>query len=118
MDRLLESSPLPAPPDLGAPSPAGRDAAPTAAGRRRAVQRERIEALTLWWLDLMVTVENPLPEKVTLFWHGHFATSIRKVRDPELMFGQNQTLRRLGLGSFTALTAAGGPGRFGSLAFV
>ena len=36
---------------------------------------------------------HPLREKMTLFWHNHFATSLAKVRNPTLMFGQNCLLR-------------------------
>ena len=32
-----------------------------------------------WWLDRMATTTTPLQEKLTLFWHGHFATANYKV---------------------------------------
>ena len=34
-----------------------------------------------WWLYCMLHGGHPLREKLTLFWHNHFATSIAKVRD-------------------------------------
>ncbi|HEY0870591.1 MAG TPA: DUF1800 family protein, partial [Acidothermaceae bacterium] len=34
------------------------------------------QELSLWWLDRMVMATNPFPEKLTFFWHGHFATAI------------------------------------------
>ena len=34
-----------------------------------------------WWAERMLNTERPLEEKMTLFWHGHFATSEDKVRD-------------------------------------
>jgi uncharacterized protein (DUF1800 family) len=40
---------------------------------------------------------------MTLFWHGHFATSNRKVQSIRLMLGQNELLRRHALGGFAAL---------------
>jgi uncharacterized protein (DUF1800 family) len=43
---------------------------------------------------------HPLREKMTLFWHNHFATSLVKVRDPVLMFRQNELLRAHALGKF------------------
>jgi uncharacterized protein (DUF1800 family) len=58
------------------------------------------------WLERMRSSPSPLAEKLTLFWHGHFATSIRKVDDPKLMWQQLQTLRRLGGGRFVDLAAA------------
>jgi uncharacterized protein (DUF1800 family) len=56
--------------------------------------------LTGWWLHRMRHTPAPLLEKATLFWHGHFATSADKVRDPELMFRQNELLRQHALGNF------------------
>src|SRR5690348_10193 len=38
-----------------------------------------------WWLYRMLTTRVPLREKLTLFWHGHFATSIHKLEDTALM---------------------------------
>ena len=42
----------------------------------------------------------------TLFWHGHFATSIEKVDDAHLMHRQIETLRRLAWGNFRDLVLA------------
>ena len=57
----------------------------------------------LWWLDRMVRSRRPLAEKMTLFWHDHFATS---GQDTPLMLAQNRTLRRHALGSFPVLLRA------------
>jgi uncharacterized protein (DUF1800 family) len=43
----------------------------------------------------MASGPRPLQEKMTLFWHGHFATSFEKVRDAYLMWRQNDVFRRL-----------------------
>src|SRR5262245_57944206 len=53
-----------------------------------------------WWLYAMLHSGHPLREKLTLFWHNHFATSIGKVQSPLLMVRQNQTLRKHALGRF------------------
>ena len=37
------------------------------------------ELLSGWWLHRMRHTPAPLLEKMTLFWHGHFATSAAKV---------------------------------------
>ena len=60
----------------------------------------------LWWLDRMIRTRRPLQEKMTLFWHDHFATSDQ---DTPLMLRQNHLFRRHALGSFR--TAAAGRGR-------
>jgi uncharacterized protein (DUF1800 family) len=72
----------------------------------RQQMRQQREQLMLWWLDRMVQADHQLRERMTWFWHGHFATSFRKVRVASLMLGQNQTLRRLGLGDFQPLAQA------------
>ena len=59
--------------------------------------------LPAWWLHSMLRTPHPLLEKMTLFWHGHFATSGDKVKDPRLMLQQNELLRRHALGKFGAL---------------
>jgi uncharacterized protein (DUF1800 family) len=104
---LLNPSPDPTPePDLGTEpvKPAKGD---TAGKKARAQQlRHQEVTLTSWWLDRMVTTNAPLTERITWFWHGHFATSDQKVRSPRLMQRQNDTLRRLGLGQFTTLAKA------------
>lgn len=52
------------------------------------------------WVNRMVQTNHPLVEKMTLFWHNHFATAEYKVNSPALMLLQNNTLRRNALGSF------------------
>lgn len=59
--------------------------------------------LSAWWLYWMLETKAPLLEKMTLFWHGHFATGAEKVRDAETMLQQNRMLRRHALGDFAAL---------------
>lgn len=54
----------------------------------------------LWWLDRMVRSTHPLQEKMTLFWHDHFAVADQ---DTPLMLRQNRLFRRHALGSFRAL---------------
>ncbi len=51
----------------------------------------------------MLSTPAQLLEKVTLLWHGHFATSAQKVEDAELMFDQNNLLRKYALGDFAQL---------------
>ena len=59
--------------------------------------------LVWWWVNRMINTPRPLEEKMTLFWHNHFATAIYKVRSPYLMFRQNQLLRSKGMGKFRDL---------------
>jgi len=61
------------------------------------------DGLRSWWLYRMLHTSRPLQEKLTLYWHGHFATSIAKVRDPLPMRWQNDLFREHALGSFRTL---------------
>jgi uncharacterized protein (DUF1800 family) len=68
--------------------------------------RYQNQLLMQWWLDQMVVTANPLNEKMTWFWHGHWATSLGKVRYPLPMYNQNVTLRKYALGNFAEFSQA------------
>src|SRR6266850_8127512 len=61
------------------------------------------QRLGVWWANRMLTTPRPLEEKLTLFWHGHFATGDNKVRDCRMMAQQNAMLRANAAGSFRDL---------------
>ncbi len=67
---------------------------------------EDTDRLRAWWVYRMVRTRVPLREKLTLFWHGHFATSNEKVENTHLMHRQVETIRRLALGNFRELALA------------
>jgi hypothetical protein len=58
------------------------------------------ELLRGWWLYSMLHSGHPLREKMTLFWHNHFATSVAKVQYSGRMYRQNCLLREHALGIF------------------
>jgi uncharacterized protein (DUF1800 family) len=62
-----------------------------------------VKRLSAQWVYRMLTTPAQLQEKMTLFWHGHFATSAAKVEDAELMQQQNELLRQYALGDFSQL---------------
>lgn len=79
------------------------------AQERKALQRRQfVHGLELrsWWLREMLLTPSPITERMTLFWHNHFATSQRKVRSTRLMYRQNVLLRREALGNFATLLHA------------
>ena len=107
--------------DFSGPDPADAIAAPAFAphqpraargltvAQRQVINRQtatEFRELQLWWLNRMTTTVHPLREKLTWFWHTHFATSEVKVRRPDLMYRQNQLLRSMGNGNFETLTQA------------
>ncbi len=78
-------------------------------------QNERLRAnaqnLQRWWLYRMIHSRHQLVEKMTLFWHDHFATSAQGVnfvngREEPLVLVQNQTLRSHALGNFKEMVHA------------
>ncbi len=74
--------------------------------RMKANRREQVERgleLRTWWVAEMLSTPTPLTEKMTLFWHNHFATSQQKVRVASLMYRQNVMLRRYATGNFAAM---------------
>lgn len=58
------------------------------------------------WLERMRTTPYPLLERMTLLWHGHFATALRYPPHMSQMVRQNTTLRTHALGDFRELAAA------------
>ncbi len=64
------------------------------------------QRVAYWWANRMLLTERPLEEKMTLFWHGHFATSEEKVRDFRKMHLQNELFRAQATGNFRSLLIA------------
>ena len=52
------------------------------------------------WAYRMVTTDSPLEEKITLFWHGIFATGNDKLNNPLVLLNQIDTFRRNGMCRF------------------
>lgn len=73
--------------------------------RRERLDREQIEAMRADWITRCIETGRPLEEKMTLFWHGHFATGYRTVSDSWLLHRQNQLFRAHALGRFDRLAA-------------
>ena len=64
------------------------------------MQNEVSRDLNIAWVSKMINTDSPLREKMTLFWHGHFAC-----RSNNPMYAQqlNNIQRQHGLGSFRTL---------------
>ena len=69
-------------------------------------QRYQTQQMVVWWLDRMAASDHGLTEKMTWFWHGHWATSVQKLNYAMPMFVQNKTLRTYCLGNFASMTKA------------
>ena len=91
VDRILDVTPNPAPAFNVAALPS---------------EWENIQALREWWLDRMATAPRPLEERLALFWHNHFATSMSKIFDVRHLYRQNGIFRSLGSGDMNVLFKA------------
>lgn len=67
--------------------------------REEVLRSEMLQACQ-WWHATMATTSNPVLERMTLFWHGHFTSSWRKVGSAPLMLRQNMKWRGHALGNF------------------
>ena len=73
---------------------------------RQAIQRLRGmdgNALKGWWWTELLESPSPLTEHMVVFWHNHFTSSLRKVKQPDLLFRQNTLYREHALGNFATL---------------
>jgi uncharacterized protein (DUF1800 family) len=67
--------------------------------------REVLAAID-WWVARMRGTDRLVEERLTWFWHDHFATSVAKVRVPYLVYQQHLTLRQHATGNFGDLLKA------------
>jgi len=65
-----------------------------------------VTALRAWWLRRIIQTPHPLLEKMTLFWHSHFAANSAEVKNARLMQRHVRLLRGQALNSFRALLKA------------
>jgi len=68
-----------------------------------------VQFMDLWhrWFDRMASTPTPIVEKMTLFWQGHFTTSLSKVYEPDHIWQQHVLYRNSALtGDFRAFAQA------------
>lgn len=71
--------------------------------RLRIANQEQLRAYSLWWVDSMLSGRDPLRDRLALFWHGFFPSSVLIVRHSGMMATQHRLLRDNALGSFADL---------------
>src|SRR6202044_250254 len=113
VDTALRADPDKDPGAVATPMPTLADGHRPGKGASAQVRKEfnrelfsLMSGLSQWWLRRMVSVRQPVHEKLTLLWHNHFATSAKKVLFPGQMAAQNRKLRSLSLGDFRTLAYA------------
>lgn len=67
------------------------------------IDLNNLRGLQTWWVYRMAHTARPLEEKMTLFWHDHFATAISKVTREDYMLAQNRLFRTMALANFRSL---------------
>ena len=106
LDLLLESRPLPPPPDDWIYHPISPDFNLFTAAQKDSIRdgwRDHFVGMAGWWLNLIYDSEISIREIMTLFWHDHFATSGQVVKFTPSMYIQNQMLRKYATGNFKDL---------------
>jgi uncharacterized protein (DUF1800 family) len=71
-----------------------------------ALRQRQSQEMKAFLMGQALHSRHPFHELMTQFWHHHFTTEMQKVRSPHLMFRQDETIRRLALGSFSELLQA------------
>jgi len=79
---------------------------PTASNAYWTQVYDQSQTIGVWWMDRMVLADYPFIERMTWFWHGHWATSVSKVQFARAMKIQNDTLRTHALGNFKDMSRA------------
>lgn len=64
----------------------------------------RVDSLRSWWIGLMLNDGPHIREKMTLFWHNHFATEANVVSLAQALHNHYALLRANCLGNFKNLT--------------
>ncbi len=70
------------------------------------VQSQRRGSFKKWWMGRMINQDRSILEKMTLFWHNHFATEMNDVSNAQYIYKHHQLLRTQALGNFKTLTRA------------
>lgn len=70
----------------------------------RRKQRQKGVQLKIWWYKQMIATKSPLTERMVLFLHNHFTSSLQKVKAPYLLYQQHMLFRKYLRGNFLELT--------------
>lgn len=67
------------------------------------VDGPRKASFKAWWMTRMIAGERSIREKMTLFWHNHFATESNMITDARYVYKHNALLRQHCLDNFKTL---------------
>lgn len=60
----------------------------------------RIDTIRPWWIGVLINQDRSVREKMTMFWHTHFVSSIVVIHNPIFAYKYIDLLRRNSLGNF------------------
>lgn len=66
----------------------------------------RKQSFKSWWIGVMINQPKNIREKMTLFWHNHFATEMASTQNAKFAYKHHTLLRQNCLGNFKALARA------------
>ena len=64
------------------------------------VNSQRVLSFKNWWMGQMISQDRNILEKMTLFWHNHFATETDVINKAIWCYQNNTILRKNALGNF------------------
>src|SRR6185369_6282552 len=67
------------------------------------IVQEQAQAARHWWYEELIATPQPFTERMVMFWHNHFTSSLQKVRYAPAMLRQNELFRREAAGNFARL---------------
>jgi uncharacterized protein (DUF1800 family) len=109
LDKARKRSQTPSPDWINQSPMQGKKPKQLSEAESRALHKERRRQameLKAWWFREMVQTGSPVTEQMTLFWHNHFTSSLKKVKFPGLMYRQNLLLREHALGNYRQMLHA------------
>ena len=59
-----------------------------------------------WWMGVLVNQDRSIREKMTMFWHNHFATETADVGNAQYVYKHHNFLRTNALGNFKTMVRA------------
>lgn len=95
--------------NMNLPAPPGMTPWPKTVSLRGNMRRRKMikrisrgegKALQQWWVKHLLATKSPFLERMTLFWHNHFPSSIKKTTQASMLYQQNLMLRKNSLGNF------------------
>lgn len=67
------------------------------------IQSLRRASFKKWWMGLMINQDRSIREKMTFFWHNHFATESVDVANAQYLYKHHNLLRTDALGNFKTM---------------